>query len=385
MFKLNLWSIVAASLVAGCAADDIAEERCADAAEPVYAKAPSTRGRMAAGAPAALSREVSAHNNFSPVEGRQVAFSATLRISAPDVSAALKQAREIARENGGYASNIDDHAATLKIPVKNAETALAELEKIGVVTSRQIRAEDVTETAFDLDMRIANLEKLHKKLSDLVEKADGVKDILAVERELSRVTGELEKLKATRQNLQRRVDFVTFRVQFSTSAATEVRERKFMLPQLAAIGLWSDKLAVGSAEAEESPFKLTLPAGFVPVSMRGSDNFYAIDGEDTVLSALSLEQLPGADLNFWTDAAARILREVYGYKLTVEFKTAPDGGKYALLRGERLRGKNPMLYEASCRIVGKCFGPDEVHFIEILGKRERMEKIDLNALHRSVK
>lgn len=388
MFRSTLWSIPILLLAAGCATEaDVPCREVADNAVPMAAKAARRREAMQDAAPAmALGREAPAsRNNFSQVEGRQVAFSATLRISSPDVSVALKQANDIARELGGYAAEINDRAVTLKIPVKNAENALDALEKLGSVTSRQIRAEDVTDTAFDLDMRIANLEKLHKKLSDLVEKAGGVKDILAVEKELARVTGELEKLKATRQNLQRRVDFVTFRIYFSTSAAPEVRERKFMLPQLSALGLWSDRLAVGSGEAAEAPFTMKLPSGFVPVAMRSSDDFFAIDGEDTVLSAVSLEQIPGADLNFWAGAAARVLRETRGYQLTVTEKTAPNGTRYVLFRGERLRGNRPMRYEASLRIVTRLFGTDEVHIVEILGSKERMEKIDLSALHDSVK
>lgn len=386
MFRSILFGIPAALLIAGCATemDEPRREMAADNAVPM-AKAAAPRRRAEAAGAMAFSRESGAsRNNFSAVEGRQVAFSATLRISAPDVSAALRKASDIARELGGYAAEISDSAITLKIPVKKAEDALNGLEKIGSVTSRQIRAEDVTDTAFDLDMRIANLEKLHKKLSALVESAGGVKDILAVEKELARVTGELEKLKATRQNLQRRVDFVTFRIYFSASAAIEVRERKFLLPQLTGLGLWSDNLKVGSGEAEEPPFDLQLPSGFVPVAMNYSTDFFAIDGEDTVLSAVCFEQRKGADLNFWAEAAARVLRDMRGYQLSVEKKTDANGVKYVLFKGERMRGKQPMRYEASLRIVTHCFSPDEVHIVEILGKKERMEKLDLGKMHDSV-
>jgi len=165
MYKSFLMSIPAALLLAGCASEapardvpmDCARETAVPAGGAAYAAAASRSSR----AGASLNKQKGT-SNFASVEGRQVAFSATLRISSPDVSAALKQANEIARNAGGYASEVNDRAATLKIPVKNAETALAELEKIGTITSRSIRAEDVTDTMFDLDMRIANLEKLHK-------------------------------------------------------------------------------------------------------------------------------------------------------------------------------------------------------------------------------
>ena len=84
-------------------------------------------------------------------------------------------------------------------------------------------------------------------------------------------------------------------------------------------------------------------------------------------------------------AIARALRELRGYEVKSEIKTAPNGDKYIVFVGERLRGKEPMRYEASCRIVTHCFSPDEVHIVEILGTEERMKKLDLTPMHQSVK
>ena len=393
MMKKYFFTVPAAALMlTGCAATDIprAEEaRCADGAVSNYRErrsarpAPSARKAMAyESAPGAA-----VGSNFAAVEGRQVAFSATLRISTPDVPQAVRNANAVARKFGGYAASLNDRACTLKIPVKNAEAALEELEKLGTVNSREISSQDVTDTAFDLDMRIANLEKLHKRLTELVAKTGNIKDILAVEKELSRVTGELEKLKAERQNLQRRVDFVTFRVYFSAFAQTpvKVKARKFMLPQVTNLGLWSDDLSIVTGETPEAPFDIKLPNGFIAVRMRYSDNYFAVDDQDTVISARSFEQIEGANLEFWQSAITRALKELRGYEVKSEIKTAPNGDKYIVFCGERLRGKEPMRYEASCRIVRNCFSPDEVHIVEILGTKERMEKLDLAPMHQSVK
>ena len=394
MMRKYFFTVPAAALMlTGCAATDIPkadEARCADGAVDSYRARRSARPAPAA--KMAMAREnaapgAAAGSNFAAVEGRQVAFSATLRISTPDVPRAVRSANAVARKFGGYAASLNDRACTLKIPVKNAEAALEELEKLGTVDSREISSQDVTDTAFDLDMRIANLEKLHKRLTELVAKTGNIKDILAVEKELSRVTGELEKLKAARQNLQIRVDFVTFRVFFSAFAQTpvKVKARKFMLPQVSNLGLWSDNLAIVTGEAPEAPFDIKLPKGFIAVKMRYNDNYFAVDDQDTVISARSFEQIEGADLEFWQSSIARALRELRGYEVKSEIKTAPNGDKYIVFRGERLRGKEPMRYEASCRIVKNCFSPDEVYIVEILGTKERMEKLDLAPMHQSVK
>ena len=380
-------------MLAGCAATEtrqVEEGRWAAADGAAPANRAVARKARAPQREMAMARESApgaAASNFSTVEGRKVAFSATLRISTPDVPQAVRSANAVAQKFGGYAASLNDRGGTFKIPVKNAEAALEAMEKLGTVDSREINAQDVTDTAFDLDMRIANLEKLHKRLTELVEKTGNIKDILEVEKELARVTGELEKLKATRQNLQHRVDFVTFRVYFSafTQTVVEVKARKFILPQVTDLGLWSDSLAIGAGEIPEAPFKFQLPKGFIPVRMRYNDKYFAVDDNDTVISAVSFEQIEGADLEFWQSTIARALRELHGYEVKSEIKTAPNGDKYVVFVGERLRGKVPMRYEASCRIVTHCFGADEVLIVEALGTKERMEKLDLSAMHQSVK
>ena len=393
MTKKTLFTIPAAMLMlTGCAAPDGLREPAAKCYED-NAVADGAAARKPPAPRAVMARESApgnanvAGNNFAAVEGRQVAFSATLRISTPDVPLAVRQANAVARKFDGYAASLNDRACTLKIPVRNAEAALEELEKLGTVNSREISSQDVTDTAFDLDMRIGNLEKLHKRLTDLVAKTDNIKDILAVEKELARVTGELEKLKATRQNLQRRVDFVTFTVYFSAfaQAPVKVKARKFMLPQVTNLGLWSDNLVIVTGETPEAPFKFQLPKGFIAVRMRYNDDYFAVDDQDTVISARSFEQIEGADLEFWQSSIARALRELRGYEVKSEIKTDAKGDKYILFVGERMRGKEPMRYEASCRIVTHCFSADEVLIVEVLGTRERMEKLDLSAMHQSVK
>ena len=386
--KFFLTASAATLMLAGCAATEMtpeAYEAASDGAvarERAYARRAAPSSKMAReSAPGA------AANNFAAVEGRQVAFSATLNISTPDVPQAVRNANAVAQKFGGYAASLNDRACTLKIPVKNAEAALEELEKLGTVTSREITAQDVTDTAFDLNMRIANLEKLHKRLTELVAKTGNIKDILEVEKELARVTGELEKLKAGRQNLQRRVAFVTFRIYFSAFAQTEVKvkARKFMLPQVTKLGLWTDDLNIVAGETPDAPFDIKLPKGFIPVRMRYKDSYFAVDDQDTVISAVGFEQIEGADLEFWQSAIARALKELRGYEVKSEIKTAPNGDKYIVFTGERLRGKEPMRYEASCRIVTHCLGADEVYIVEVLGTKERMEKLDLSAMHQSVK
>ena len=122
--KLNrLFGVPAAALLlTGCASTEPPMDigyAANDEAVPAAREASGARRRAAApAAKMASAREAGSTSNFTAVKGRQVAFSATLRISSPDVAQALRNANEITREFGGYASLINDRACTLKIPVK---------------------------------------------------------------------------------------------------------------------------------------------------------------------------------------------------------------------------------------------------------------------------
>ena len=119
--------------------------------------------------------------------------------------------------------------------------------------------------------------------------------------------------------------------------------------------------------------------------MRNSDEFFAVDDRDTILSAVKWVEIPGADLAYYEAAISRALRELHGYEVKSEVRTAANGDKYIVFTGERKQGNVAMRYEASCRISKRIFCSDEVLIIEVLGTADRMEKLDLKPLHESVR
>ena len=178
---------------------------------------------------------------------------------------------------------------------------------------------------------------------------------------------------------------MTFTLYFSTSAAQEVRTNRMILPRIARLGLRSAFNLANSEPEEDTPFKFTLPSGFIQVAMRNSDEFFAVDDRDTILSAVKWEEIPGADLAYYEAAISRALRELHGYAVTSEVRTAANGDKYVVFKGERKQGSTVMRYEASCRIAKHFFGADEVLVIEVLGTADRMAKLELKPLHESVR
>ena len=99
---------------------------------------------------------------------------------------------ELATSLGGFVGRHDDRTVTLRVPSIRFREAMRALEKLGTVQSRLVEAQDVTEEFHDLDVRLKSLVATRKRLEELLQKAANIKDILEVEEQLSRVTGEMQ-------------------------------------------------------------------------------------------------------------------------------------------------------------------------------------------------
>jgi hypothetical protein len=106
--------------------------------------------------------------------------------------------------------------ATLRIPSARLDEAVAGLKALGRVSSEGVDGEDVTQQSIDLDARLANARNSEKRLTDVLANRTGdLDDVLAVEREIARVRGEIESMEAQRKALDRRVTYATIDLQLT--------------------------------------------------------------------------------------------------------------------------------------------------------------------------
>jgi hypothetical protein len=64
--------------------------------------------------------------------------------------------------------------------------------KLGSEESRSVTAVDVTDQYADLDTRLRNDQALRGRLQELLSRAKDVEDVLAIEKELTRIQSEIE-------------------------------------------------------------------------------------------------------------------------------------------------------------------------------------------------
>lgn len=144
------------------------------------------------------------------------------RIEVAEIRAAVTQLRELAQRVGGHVANSsyqggrdEIKAATLelKVPAARYDEAVAALDRVGRVEYVNSRAEDAGEEYADASARLANGRRLEERLLALLTSRTGKLDeVLAVERELARVRGEIEQIEGRLRYLRTRAALSTLTV-----------------------------------------------------------------------------------------------------------------------------------------------------------------------------
>ena len=156
--------------------------------------------------------------NALPAEQR-IIKTGEVAIEVETVSTALARVRALAVELGGYvgdsqAGTLDQSATlTLRIPANRFGDALIELHELeGEVIAEATREQDVTSQIVDLEARIANLEASEASYRLLLDRAERIEDVLAVQSRLDEVRGQIEQLKAQLENVTGQADLSTLTV-----------------------------------------------------------------------------------------------------------------------------------------------------------------------------
>ncbi len=152
-------------------------------------------------------------------QDRRIIFNGSLMLQVADPDAAEKEARRAVETAKGWVHRIDGATFTLRVPSALFMDTVEALAKLGRVLDRKVAGTDVTEEYKDLQIRIDNAEKLRARIAALLDKAKDVKEALEVERELARVTEDLERLKGRLNAMSDAVTFSTIVVVFHRSAS----------------------------------------------------------------------------------------------------------------------------------------------------------------------
>jgi chromosome segregation ATPase len=116
------------------------------------------------------------------------------------------------------------------------------LEALGKVQQRNLGSEDVSSQFIDLKARLSSALREEQSLLSLLGKAGTVTEILTIERELSRVRSEIERVQGQLNFLERRVELATISVSLFPP------QEEVVQPPSANLGVEVSDVASGVAE-----------------------------------------------------------------------------------------------------------------------------------------
>lgn len=217
---------------------------------------------------------------------RAIIRTGTVVVEVEDFAAAESTVRSSVESYGGYVSDsrqdrrqIDNETwvrgqLVLRVPRENFDAVVNDTRALGEVETVEINSRDVTDQLVDLEARLANLRAERDRLRELYQQANTTEDVLAVQRELSDVQGEIERLEARQQSLEDQVAYSTLTVRLEEPRPTPNRvapDRWYDTPVLSAFMQSVDGVVI-VARAAVVGFAFALPyllAFAVPVLLVG--------------------------------------------------------------------------------------------------------------------
>lgn len=130
-----------------------------------------------------------------------------LSVRRAEVTTTLDRVVDLAYSMGGYLVQRTDTQVQVRVPSARFREGVRRVEELADVLHRSINAEDVSEEFNDLEVRLANLRVVRRRLEEFMARAANVAEALRVEQELERVTREIDRIEGRMRFLRARATF----------------------------------------------------------------------------------------------------------------------------------------------------------------------------------
>ncbi|MBK8998244.1 MAG: DUF4349 domain-containing protein [Myxococcales bacterium] len=159
---------------------------------------------------------------------RKLIRNAELGMTVASPAEAQREAGKIAEQHGGYlassealSTRSEDGAepgsvrVVLRVSSDRLDAALDALRRLGKhVGNESIQSRDVTDEWVDVEARIKTQKQLEERYLEIAKSASRVEDLLAVQKQLAEVRGEIEKLEGKKRLMDHQIALSTVTVTF---------------------------------------------------------------------------------------------------------------------------------------------------------------------------
>lgn len=161
--------------------------------------------------------------------GPLLILSGTVRVEVDDLDATVTGVRSLADQTDGFVAGSDFRegaegartaSLTLRVPSEAFQSLVQQVSEMGRLLSVSQEASDISREYFDLETRLTVQTATVERLQELITQSGDLEDLLAVERELSRATSELESMKGQVAFYDQRVALSTLEVSLFEPGAT---------------------------------------------------------------------------------------------------------------------------------------------------------------------
>ncbi|MET8810616.1 DUF4349 domain-containing protein [Streptomyces sp. NPDC004549] len=213
--------LVASLALAGCSAAGGGS----DASGKSMADGPA-RQSGAAGAGGGASDAKTGDRRVPQVTASAIIRTASLTVQVKDVPKALDDARTTTEDAGGFVGDetttrdTGGHERTrvvLRVPTAKYDEVMTALQGTGKLLERNAKAEDVTDQVVDVESRIKSQRASVARVRELMDRAEKLSDVVALEGELSTRESDLESLLAQQSSLKDRTSLATITLSLSAT------------------------------------------------------------------------------------------------------------------------------------------------------------------------
>ena len=178
---------------------------------------------------------------------RKLIRNATVELEIVSFDDAVQKITALANEDRGYVATTNSQKQAngklrgqviVKVLPENLDRLLQKLRGLGELKNQTLGTEDVTKAYFDTDARLKNAHVMEQRLIDMLNTKTGkVSDLLQVEKELSRVREEIEKMQGDLKYWDSQVQFATVTISLAEKDMEE--PAAFLLKERAQLALYA--------------------------------------------------------------------------------------------------------------------------------------------------